>query len=61
MAAMFTLFNILHLIVNMVFLASSGTVSNAGNGAKRSGKIGDRKSRSIYGRGLPKKGKVIVF
>nr|XP_026691369.1 programmed cell death protein 4-like [Ciona intestinalis] len=37
----------------------TGVITNgaSANGAvKRSGKLGDRKSRSIYGRGLPKKG-----
>jgi len=34
---------------------AGGAVSVNGSG-KRGGKLGDRKSRSLYGRGLPKKG-----
>ncbi|XP_039255620.1 programmed cell death protein 4-like [Styela clava] len=37
--------------------SESGNGNGVSNGAvKRAGKIGDRKSRTIYGRGLPKKG-----
>uniref|UniRef100_H2YSW4 MI domain-containing protein n=1 Tax=Ciona savignyi TaxID=51511 RepID=H2YSW4_CIOSA len=35
---------------------TNGVSPNGHSAVKRSGKLGDRKSRSIYGRGLPKKG-----